>query len=319
MNDYSYNVTQNLLPSRLDKILADISGFSRSKIQQMIKAGTILVGGLQVTDTSYKIITECEIKITEYTPPVPDHVAAKEMDLDIVYEDDHIMVINKPAGLTVHPGAGNYDDTLVNGLLFRCKDNLSQVNGDERPGIVHRLDRDTTGLMMVAKSDIAHHNLAEQIQEKVAQRKYLALCWGMVKQNAGTINANIGRNSRDRTKKAVLEVGGKNAATHYKVLEILASGLFSLVECELETGRTHQIRVHMSHIGHSIVGDQTYGTNDRKIRQLQNQEMKQILLDFHRQALHAYKLSFTHPLTNELMKFELSPPEDMQNLLDGLR
>ncbi len=318
MNDHTYFARQNLLPSRLDKILTELSGFSRSKIQKMIRDGCIVIDSTPFLDPSCKISTECEIKITNYKPQTSAHITEKEMELDIIYEDDHLMVINKPAGLTVHPGAGNYNDTLINGLLHYGK-NLSKINGNERPGIVHRLDRDTTGLMMVAKSDIAHNNLAMQIKNREAKRSYLTLCWGMLKKSSGVINANIGRDRRDRTKKAVLEIGGKNAITHYKVFEILAGGLFSLVECGLETGRTHQIRVHMEHIGHSIVGDQTYGSNNKKAKQIKDEEMRERIISLRRQSLHAYKLLFMHPITNETMKFELPLPDDINNLIEWLR
>lgn len=319
MNQYNYFVDENLLPSRLDKILTHLSGFSRSKVQQMIKSGEVLVSGNVVTDSNFPLKNECEIKITAITKEETKHLTPKEMDLDIVFEDDHLLVLNKQAGLTVHPGAGNHDDTLVNALLFYCQNKLSSVNGNDRPGIVHRLDRDTTGLMVVAKSDIAHQNLASQIENKTAGRSYIALVWGMLKTMTGTIDINIGRSNRDRTKMTALQHGGKTATTIYTCKEILANGLFSLVECELKTGRTHQIRVHMSHIGHSIVGDQTYGTNDKKIRQIIDPELKRLVSSFKRQALHAYKLSFDHPITNERMEFEAPLADDMNQLIDSVR
>jgi 23S rRNA pseudouridine1911/1915/1917 synthase len=316
MNNHTYNPETNLLPSRLDKLLARLSGFSRSKTQNMIKAGTVIINNFVELDPGRIISKECEISITEISTQRNDNLTAKKIDFEIIYEDEDLLVINKPAGLTVHPGAGNYDDTLVNGLLYLYQDRLSSINQSDRPGIVHRIDRDTSGLLMIAKNNATHLSLASQIEHKIACRSYLSIIWGFPKQSEGDIKTNIGRSNSDRTKMTVLNFGGKIAVTHYKLLEIYAGGLFSLCECKLETGRTHQIRVHMSHIGHSIVGDQTYGSNERKAKQIRNDKIRSKVLGFKRQALHAYKLSFIHPTKNTEMNFEISLPNDIRELVN---
>jgi 23S rRNA pseudouridine1911/1915/1917 synthase len=304
---------QNFLPSRFDKLVANLSSMSRSKIQSLIKDGNISIDGKVCTDNSVEITEECKIVIL-YSEKVESSLTPKDIDFEIIYEDADIAVINKPAGLTVHPGAGNYEDTLVNGLLHRFG-NLSDLNTTERPGIVHRLDRDTTGVMVVAKNNDAHIFLSKQIEEKTAKRTYICLVWGLLKQMEGIIDINIGRSNSDRTKMTTLKFGGKSAITEYKVIDILYNGVFSLVECRLQTGRTHQIRVHMSHIGHSIVGDQSYGSNSRKIKQIIDPVVKEKFESFKRQALHSYKLSFTHPRTHEEIEFTADIPKDMKNLL----
>lgn len=308
---------QNFLPSRFDKLVANLSGMSRSKVQFLIKNDNISIDEKSFTDPSLIISKKSLIKIR-----IPEkqetNLEPKEIDFEIIHEDDDIIVINKPAGLTVHPGAGNYNDTLVNGLIHKFSE-LSSVNSSERPGIVHRIDRDTTGLMVVAKNDSAHISLSKQIEEKSAQRTYICLVWGMMKSLEGTINVNIGRSSNDRTKMTCLKFGGKSAITHYKLIQVLCNGVFSLVECRLETGRTHQIRVHMSHIGHSIVGDQSYGSNDRKIKQIIDPNLKERLQNFKRQALHSAKLILTHPSLNIKQEFSADLPEDFKTLLEVLK
>lgn len=318
MNQHSFFVEENLLPSRIDKIITQLSGFSRSKIQQAIEQGNVSFNDNVITTASFKILSPGNIKINIDITSEPHDIVATKMDINIIYEDNELMVINKPAGLTVHPGHGNYDDTLVNALIYHFGNNLSTINGATRPGIVHRLDRNTTGLIVVAKNDIAHNKLAEQIAEKSAKRTYLTIVWGMLKQNAGIIDTKIGRNPSDRTKMKVLGSGGRQAITEYEVKEILANGIFSLVECKLKTGRTHQIRVHMSHLSNSILGDQTYGANERKIKQLVDKELANRLEQFNRQALHAYKLSFNHPVSGNLMEFTAPMPSDMESLYDYL-
>lgn len=318
MEDYNYIASENLLPSRLDKVLAQLSGFSRSKIQHMIKDGAVSVGGNIILDPNFQIISEISITLRHLENKISENITPKEIDFAVIYEDDDLLVINKPAGLTVHPGAGNYDDTLVNGLLYRYQNQLSNINGVQRPGIVHRLDRDTTGLMIIAKNDFAHENLAKQIEARSVKRSYLAIVWGSLKQANGIIDANIGRSHGDRTKMKALQHGGKHAVTEFSCLKILYDHLFSLVECRLQTGRTHQIRVHMSHIGHSLVGDQVYGANDKKIKQVIDPEIRELLENFKRQALHAYKLSFEHPRSKKMMEFEAELPYDMRNLLEFL-
>ena len=228
------------------------------------------------------------------------------MSLDIVYEDDDVVVVNKPAGLVVHPGAGNWEHTLVNGLLFHCKGGLSGIGGVERPGIVHRIDKDTSGLLVVAKNDKAHRALAKQFAVHSIQREYQAFVWGKLDQAEGRIEGNIGRSPTNRQKMALVRVGGKSAVTHYTRLDVYGGGLVSFVKCVLETGRTHQIRVHMSSIRHPLVGDYTYGKSPKNA--------PDFVRDFPRQALHAGLLGFVHPTTGKQLVFEVPMPPDMQEL-----
>lgn len=286
-----YKVSLKDSGKRLDKFLAEASGVSRSYVQQLI------------TDSSKKVRYN-----EEYTLEIPE---AKPLDLtpwdfplDVVYEDDEQMVINKPVGMTVHPAVGNWDKTLVHALLHHCKGKLSGINGVERPGIVHRLDKDTSGLMVVAKTDDAHKRLSGLIEEREIKREYKAIVCGLPSPTAGLIETQIGRDKRNRKKMAVLGEGGKTAVTEYKVSEILHNGAASVVECKLQTGRTHQIRVHMQHLGCPIVGDQVYGAR-KALRKLPDNYG-----DFHRQALHAFRLSIP-----EVGVFEAELPADMLELL----
>lgn len=315
MKEYLYDSNE---PIRLDKLVSNLSLMSRTKVQDLIRSGLVLVNNMVENNPALIVSSKILIEIDEPTSLKNDTIEPNDIDFEIVYEDEDLLVINKPAGLTVHPGAGNYNDTLVNGLIYRYGKKLSSINTSDRPGIVHRIDKDTSGLLMVAKTNEAHISLAKQIEDKIAQRSYKAIVWGLLLEQNGLIKTNIGRSDRDRTKMTVLQHGGKEAITHYKTLKILKGGLFSLIECNLETGRTHQIRVHMSHLGHSIVGDQTYGTNARKIKQLIDPVLKNELVNFHRQALHAYKLYFLHPKTGKEMSFEIDLAEDIQSLLQNL-
>jgi 23S rRNA pseudouridine1911/1915/1917 synthase len=314
MQDYKFIIDENLVGKRVDQFLADSTEFSRSRVQNLIKSSNLYIND-KINSTS-KYILKIDDKIQLNVPdPVKSDIRAQERELDIIYEDDHLLVINKQADFTVHPGIGNYDNTLVNALLHHCKDNLSGINGEQRPGIVHRLDRDTTGLMVVAKNDIAHISLSEQIQSRNLKRIYKALVWGLVIPTNGMIDANIDRSRQDRTRMKVVKFGGKTAITHYKTIKIFPLCSISLIECQLETGRTHQIRVHLSHKGNSIVGDQTYGNNSRKL----GQNSDQITLNnFKRQALHSSYISFTHPVSYEIMEFETDLPEDFQELIESL-
>ncbi len=320
MNNHTFFYQNQYQSQRLDKTLSLLSGISRSQITQLVKKGKVLIDNILILDPAKIISYNCTIKIIEIiTSTIESELVPKFMPIDVVHEDNHLLVINKSAGLTVHPGAGNYNDTLVNGLLYRYKDNLSSLNDQTRPGIVHRLDRETSGLMVVAKNNISHISLSEQISSRVAKRYYLCIVWGVPNKLEGQINTQITRSHRDRTKMTAICTGGKNAITNYSVKEVLANGLFSLIEAKLDTGRTHQIRVHMSHIGHSIVGDAVYGTNNRKAKSIIMEEIKLRILAMKRQALHAYYLGFNHPATNEVMEFEATPPEDFQELLLYLR
>lgn len=306
---------------RLDKatyLIAKQNGdnVSRSDIQKAIKNGHLRLNGQIISNLSAKVKENDQVKFM-LEEEIPEHLVPANIPLDIVYEDDDVIVINKPAGLTTHPGAGEHTDTLANALIFHTK-YLSDVGGEFRPGIVHRLDKDTSGLMVVAKNNQAHRSLAAQIESRDLTRRYKALIWGMIKPFSGTIKANIGRSQKDRTKMTTLKNGGKVAITHYNTLDVYVGGLISLVECKLDTGRTHQIRVHMSHAGHSIVGDQVYGNNSRKLNTASD-AIKEVLSKFKRQALHSFYISFSHPSTGDLMEFEKEAPEDFNLLIEAIK
>lgn len=297
---------------RLDKALVSEMDITRSKAQKYIKEGRVYLNN-NIMKKSDKKIEEGDIaEINDAEEPIYQ-VSPTKMDLDIIYEDDDLIVLNKQAGLTVHPGAGAYNDTLVHGLLYHFGDNLSSMAGSDKPGIVHRLDRDTTGLMIVAKNDKAHEILCSDIAERKIKRIYKAFVWGVPKESEGTIITNIDRSRADRRRRAVCrKPKGKTAITHYKLIESWEN--ISLVECKLETGRTHQIRVHMSHIGNSLIGDQMYGNNARKILHNTSGELKDYLDNFTRQALHSYKLEFNHPISGKLLSFEVRLPKDLEHI-----
>ena len=283
---------------RIDQYLMEVTDYSRSKIQKMIKEKYILVNN-NPTKNSYVLKKDDEISIKEYTEVMD--VAPEKMDLDIVYEDDDVIVVNKQNGLVVHPAPGNYSHTLVNGLMYHSK-SLSDIN-EFRPGIVHRIDAYTTGLLVVAKNNKAHELLAKQLEEKTTYRKYIALVWGVINHDTGTIDAPIGRDINDRKKMSVTSINSKNAVTHFKVLERFKDA--TLIELQLETGRTHQIRVHMNYIGHPVVNDPVYG--NRK------------LIDNTGQCLHAKSLGFVHPTKNEYMEFNVDAPECFNNIVEIFR
>ena len=280
---------------RIDSFLIDKLDKSRSKIQSMIKNGDVLVNG-NVVKSSYIVKVDDVISVTFKEEEVMSAEPCK-MDLDIVYEDDDVIVVNKANGVVVHPAVGNNSGTLVNGLLYHSK-SLSSINGLFRPGIVHRIDAFTTGLLMVAKNDKAHEFLAHQLEEKTTHRVYWALVWGVIEHDTGTIDAPIGRDTKDRKKMAVVS-GGKNAITHFKVLKRFKNA--TLIELKLETGRTHQIRVHMDYIGHPVVNDPVYG--------------RRKLIDSSGQCLHAKELGFVHPKTHKMMMFDSELPECFVNIL----
>ena len=314
---------------RLDRFLADaLPDLSRSRLKGLIESGKVIrektpaKPAETITDPSYRV------KPGEaYTLNVPAAEAAtpspQAIDLDIVYEDDQVIVLNKQAGLVVHPAPGNPDRTLVNALLAHCGDTLSGIGGVKRPGIVHRIDKDTSGLMVVAKTDKAHASLAAQFAEHSLERAYLAVVWGVPTPRKGEITGNIGRNPRNRKKMAVVKRGGKEALTRYKVLKTLgkqAPPLASLVECRLATGRTHQIRVHFAHHHNPLVGDPLYGRRDLRRANLP-QPLKDAacaLAEFKRQALHAYIIGFKHPESGEVLRFETGIPKEIKGLLDLL-
>ncbi|GGC80613.1 RluA family pseudouridine synthase [Enterococcus wangshanyuanii] len=294
------NVKINTETGRIDKVLSDLlKEHSRSQIQQWVKENHVKVNG-EIIRSNYKVKAADEIVITIPEPEELD-IQAENIPLEIVYEDDDVLVINKPQGMVVHPSAGHSHGTLVNALLYHIKD-LSSINGVIRPGIVHRIDKDTSGLLMVAKNDHAHVALAEQLKDKTSLRKYVALVHGEISHDKGEINAPIGRSKNDRKMQAVIE-GGKSAVTHFEVLERFEG--FTLVQLQLETGRTHQIRVHMKYIGYPVAGDPLYGP--RKT------------LKGNGQFLHAQMLGFKHPTTGQMMVFEAPLPELFEKTLDDLR
>lgn len=287
---------------RIDKFLVnEMSDFTRSAISKLIADGNVMVGGKAVPK-NYKCKMNDSIKVI-----VPDAVELEtlpeDIPLDIVYEDNDLLVVNKPKGMVVHPAAGNYNGTLVNALLYHCKDSLSGINGVIRPGIVHRIDKDTSGLLIVAKNDTAHLSLAQQIKEHSFHRAYYAVVYGNIKEDSGTVHQPIGRHPRERKKMAVTDRNSKDAVTHYEVLK--RYGKFTYIRCILETGRTHQIRVHMSYIGHPLAGDSVYGP-------------KKVITSLGGQCLHAGEIGFVHPRTNEYMEFKSELPDYFSAFLNKL-
>jgi len=301
---------------RIDVYLThQIQDASRSKIRQAIDEGLVLVNGRRVKP-SHVVAPGEVIDITLPRPPRMD-AQPENIPLDILFEDDQLLIVNKPAGMVTHPAHGNYMGTLVNALLHHCK-RLSEVNTELRPGIVHRLDKDTTGLMVVAKSDAAHHFLARQFSKRTIEREYWALVWGSFKQPAGTIEASLGRSKRDR-KKVTVTVDGKHAVTEYEVIKEYE--FLSLVRLKLKTGRTHQIRVHLAHVGHPVFGDPAYGGRSATWGGLEGkkaQRAQNLLKLISRQALHAKTIGFVHPLTKELTRFDSELPADMKEVLARL-
>jgi 23S rRNA pseudouridine1911/1915/1917 synthase len=300
MEDYTYKISEEQKGERVDKALATLEAdWTRSQIQIWLKDEAVLVNGEPVK-TNYKVRANDVITVT--VPEVEElDIVAEDLDLDIVYEDEDVLVVNKPRGMVVHPAPGHATGTLVNGLMHHCND-LSGINGVMRPGIVHRIDKDTSGLLMVAKNDKAHVSLVDQLVKKTVTRKYTALVHGHIPHDKGTVDAPIGRDVRDRQSMAVIDKG-KHAVTHFRVVERF--GNFTLVECRLETGRTHQIRVHMKYIGFPLAGDPKYGPKKT--------------IDFDGQALHAGVLGFIHPRTEEYMEFEAPLPEVFTALLEEMK
>ena len=295
---------------RLDKALAEASGLSRERVKGLIAEGAVEVAGEVAKSGSAKIAAGTAFTIA-LPPPEPLAAEPQDIPLEVVFEDEHLIVVNKPAGMVVHPAAGNPDGTLVNALLFHCKGQLSGINGVARPGIVHRIDKDTSGLLVVAKSDAAHEGLAKQFADHSIVRRYLAVCAGQPSPPSGTISGRLGRSDRDRKKMAVLpddSSRGKHAVTHYETLQRLDHA--ALIECRLETGRTHQVRVHCQSIGHPLLGDPVYGRTPKALRGLLDE------LGFRRQALHAARLGFRHPISAETLDFCAELPSDMRELID---
>ncbi len=303
---------------RLDRLLSQaIDGLSRMRIKALIEAGQVRIGPADnmatVTEASYRV-KPGEVIVLQVPPAVEAAPKPQAMDLEIVYEDEHLIVINKPAGLVVHPAPGNPDRTLVNALLAHCGDSLSGVGGVRRPGIVHRLDKDTSGLLVAAKHDAAHAGLSDLFARHDIQRLYRALVWGRPRQNKGRIEGNIGRDPNNRKKMAVVQRGGKAAVTHYVQIERYGEAA-SLVDCRLETGRTHQIRVHMASLGHPVLGDPQYSRARRgRVSDLPD-NLRHAIDEFKRQALHAAELGFRHPMDGRDLNFQSQLPNDMQALV----
>ena len=294
---------------RLDRALAaQVPALSRERLKVLTKAGALTRAGKAVRDPATKVKGD-ESFVLVVPAPEPAHNEPQEIPLPIVYEDDHLLVVDKPAGLVVHPAAGNRDGTLVNALLHHCGGSLSGIGGVARPGIVHRIDKDTSGLLVVAKHDKAHEGLAKQFADHSIDRRYLAIVSGVPRQAEGSVDAPLARSAQNRKKIAIV-AKGKRAVTHWKRLELLNDA--ALVECRLETGRTHQVRVHMASIGHPLVGDPVYGRGKSAHRKLLNQ------LDFKRQALHAAHLGFVYPVTKGRLSFDSALPSDMQELFTAL-
>jgi 23S rRNA pseudouridine1911/1915/1917 synthase len=296
---------------RLDKALAEASGLSRERVKALMAEGRITLSGELVTNASAKVAAGTPFAIT-VPEALPAAAEAQDIPLQIAFEDEYLIVIDKPAGLVVHPAAGNHDGTLVNALLHHCRGQLSGIGGVARPGIVHRIDKDTSGLMVVAKTDAAHEGLARQFADHTVERAYLAVVGGLPMPLAGAIRGPIGRSSANRKKMALVEEGrGKHAVTHYRTLEAL--DFAALVECRLETGRTHQVRVHMASMGHPLLGDPVYGRTPPRLRTLLAE------LEFRRQALHARELGFIHPISSERLHWHSELPVDLRELLEALR
>lgn len=298
-----YIVPEKSSGLRIDKFLTEICpDYTRSFLQKLLKSELVEVNGKPVK-SSYKTAAGDTVTF-EVPEAVEAEITAQEMPLDILYEDEDVILINKPKGMVVHPAAGHYEGTLVNGLMHHCREQLSGINGVMRPGIVHRIDMDTTGVLIVCKNDLAHNSIAEQLKVHSITRKYYAVVFGSLKDDEGTIHAPIGRHPNDRKKMSINSKNGKDAVTHYKVLERFHG--YTLVECRLETGRTHQIRVHMASIRHPLLGDQVYGPAKQPFR-LQGQ------------TLHAGVLGFLHPRTGEYMEFSAPLPKYFEELLEKLR
>ncbi len=326
-------------PPRLDKALArDVpaeENLSRTRLARLINEGAVTVDGVAVEDPKAKITEGAQIGIT-VAEAEDSHIGAEDIPLEVVYEDDDLIVINKPAGMVVHPAPGSPNGTLVNALLHHCGDDLSGVGGVKRPGIVHRIDKETSGLLVVAKSDAAHHGLAAQFEAHSVERYYRAICYGVPDANdprlrgikgvsfePGNImrlTTQLARHKTDRQKQAVLFHGGRHAVTRARIVEVFGTpGSLSLIECWLETGRTHQIRVHMAHAGNGLVGDPVYGGKRKLAARAFTPEAAEAVQAFPRQALHAAVLGFEHPVSGQALRFEAPLPQDMADLLENLR
>ncbi len=318
---FNITVTNDFVGQRLDKFLqSKFKEMSRTRLQSIIIDGYVCLNGKKVKESAKKIKDK---DIIELIFPEPEETTIKpnKIFLDILYEDDDLIILNKPPGVVVHPGAGNYEKTIVNGLLFKYKDKLSSVGGKLRPGIVHRIDKDTSGVIIIAKNDNAHINLSKQFSDHSIKRTYEALIWGSLRPKNGKINEKISRSSKNRQLMTVKKIGGKKAITNYKTLNIFQNfnlPKISHVECGLETGRTHQIRVHMNFKGNPILGDKSYGRSKKKFKYI-DPNMEKKINNFNRQALHAKSIGFIHPRTNKEFFFEATRPKDFDDLIKSLK
>ena len=303
MTRLSFTVDPDDAGVRLDKYLSDrIDDLSRSAIARLMEEGRVTVGERPASKSAKT--APGDVICVEIDDPQPVDITPEDIPLDVVYEDDDLLVVNKPKGMVVHTAPGNYSGTLVNALMFRCGDRLSGINGELRPGIVHRIDKNTSGLLAVAKSDAAHAGLSRQIADHSFTREYLAVAYGNIKEDERTVDAPIGRHKTDRKRMCVTELNSKPAVTHIRVLERLDG--FTYISCRLETGRTHQIRVHLAYIGHPIAGDDVYGP-------------KKVIASLGGQCLHAYRLGFVHPVSGEYLEFTADPPESFTAFLNKLK
>lgn len=303
MNELMFDITPEMEEERIDKCICDyMDSLSRSYIQKLIKAGNVFVNEAPVK-ANYKVKTDDSVRFVIPDSVEPD-IPAQNIPLEILYEDKDILIVNKPKNMVVHPAPGHYEGTVVNAVMYHCKDALSGINGVMRPGIVHRIDKDTTGSLIICKNDEAHNDIAAQLKEHSINRRYRAVVWGRIASDEGVVDAPIGRHPTDRKKMAINEKNGKRAVTHYKVLERFDK--FTYIECRLETGRTHQIRVHMASIGHPLLGDEVYSGAKSPYKT-------------EGQTLHAMTLGFVHPTTKEYMEFEAPLPEYFENILRKLR
>ncbi len=319
-NIYNIIVSSNYSGYRIDKFLqSQISEFSRTRLQNLIHDGQVKLNEVIINSPAKKVNFEDKIKIN-FPPPIKTEIKPTKLSLEVLYSDDDIIIINKSPGVVVHPGAGNYENTIVNGLLHKYKNNLSSVGGKLRPGIVHRIDKDTSGVIVIAKNDTSHINLSNQFKNHSIKRTYEALVWGSLRPQNGKINEKISRSIKNRQLMSVKKEKGKIAITNYKTLKIFQNAnlpKISLIECQLETGRTHQIRVHMNFKGNPILGDKSYGKAKRKFKKI-DLEVEKKINDFNRQALHAKSLGFVHPITGEEVFFKAPRPHDLEMLIKSL-
>lgn len=323
MEKYNFTVSESEIGIRIDKFLSEKfkeikPEITRSKIQNLLDNKAIECDG------NYELNCSQKTKINQHFSIFLSNtkelsITPKKIDFKIIFEDDDLMVIDKPPYLTVHPGNGNQDHTLLNALLHTHQNKLSQIAGEFRAGIVHRLDKDTSGLMLIAKNDLCHLRLSEMLRDRIIKRSYLAMIYGVIEPKFGTINTDIERSRVNRLKMRIVKNGKRNAITHYQTLEIFANNLASLVECQLDTGRTHQIRAHFESKKHSLIGDQLYNSAKKNFGKDLSDNLKEILQNFPRQALHSYKIEFTHPINHQFLSFKIDLPDDLEQLYQALK